>query len=376
MIGIIGYAVPTGLGTMVREIRKHLGVTKQFTIANHDFDPPWNMEWAQDTFLNGADQTNPFSGKFKWEVQRDDLEYWVREEEIDTVISIETPFGENTFKWCQELGVKVVLIPMWEFFNPNMPQFRNVDLYVCPSFKCFQEVPFDNKVFLPYPVDTEAIPFRHRPGPAKVFVHNAGTGGMNGRKGTYQTITAFLKADIPDTKLIVRSQRPMADVCKSSLEMGSLGDMDEWFKAMLDPRIEVRIGSTPEVADLYEEGDVLIYPSLYDGHALVALEGMCAGMPVITTDAAPMNEFFDADYPLLTRVFLRRPAGLINPHCEQNYASITDLTDKIRWCATNDLSQLSRRNREIVEKEHSWTALRERWLTTLTTVVSPSAGRI
>lgn len=373
MIGIIGYAVPTGLGIMVREIRKHLGISLQLTIANSDFDPPWNLDWAANTYLNGAPPAGPFSGeKFDWEVQQEDLATWIRDEQITTVIAIETPFGENTFRWCQEMGVRVVLIPMWEFFNPNSPQFRNVDLYLCPSFKCFQEIPFDNKTYLPYPVDTEAIPYRQRTGPAKVFVHNAGTGGMNGRKGTAATVEAFKKADV-DARLIIRTLRPLNWIFRD-LPQDSFKQIDIWLAADHE-RIHVREGTVAEVANLYSEGDVLIYPSKYDGHSLVGLEGMCAGMPVITTDAAPMNEFFPSDYPLLIPVAERKPAGLINPHCEMNLVDIDALAERIRYCATHDMSEISERNRRIVEREHSWTALKERWLKVLHNVQSQSVGR-
>lgn len=335
MIGVIGYCTPTGIGIMLHELREHLGIHRQLIIPN---DPSLLIvsKWAENQWLSQ-----------NWSPSREELLWWVKDEKIDTVISVESSFGEYTFKWLRETGVRVILIPMWEFFAPT-PSLREVDLYICPSYKCYQVVPFDNKVHVPWPVSPEAFPFRHREGPANVFVHNAGTGGMNGRKGTLETIKAFLKADIQG-ELIINSIRPLRDI---GIEDG----------IATDPRISVREGPVLNNADLYSEGDVLIYCSHYDGHNLVALEGMCSGMPVITTDAEPMNELVPADDPLLVRVSHRTmAAGTLNPHCEVNHIDVDDLAQKIRYCTENDMAEISARNREIVENDYSWDLLKDRW---------------
>jgi len=341
VIGIISYLSNRGIGTMAHDLRKQLGIERQLVIPDGGW--PFISEWMiqEEFYLH------------QWTVQREDLEAWKQTDDIDAVISIETGFGDNTFRWAKELGMRTTLITMWESFNPHMSAYRNVDLYVCPSFRTYQEVPFDNKVFLPYPVDTDEILFKERSGPARVFVHNAGSGGINGRKGTREAILGFLKADIPETQLLVRTQMP-----------DFFNEIRGWLKsdvALDDPRITLSCENVPDRADLYEDGDVLIYVSKYDGHSLVGIEGMCAGMPVITTDAEPMNELFQQGYPLLVRVNERKPAGTVNPHCLANIVDIDDLADKIRYCATHDMAEISRSNRRIVELEHSWSALKDRW---------------
>ena len=336
--GIIGYLSARGLGTMTHDIRQQLGIKHQ--IVPVDAGWPYMDKWAT-------------GGEFyleQWAVQKEDLELWAQHFGIDTVVSIETPYGDQTFKWAKELGLKTTLLVMWEAFNPNMPAYRNVDLYICPSYRAYQEVPFDNKIFLPYPVDTNAFAYRQRRGPAKTFIHNAGSWGMNGRKGTIETIKAFALAAraVPGIELIVRSQT-------DNFELDSESPPPDC--------VTFEVGSKETREELYVEGDVLIYPSLYDGHALVTLEGMAAGMPVITTDATPMNEYWRPNsYPLLVKVAEeRKPDGLVNPHCFSQIVSIEDLARKIVWCAQNDMEDISKRNREIAETEHSWNALRERW---------------
>jgi glycosyltransferase involved in cell wall biosynthesis len=336
--GIIGYLSPRGLGTMTHDLRVQLGIQHQLVPV----DAGWAyvQEWAtgNEIYLDNL------------HVQREDLEIWKDVFGIDTVVSIETSYGDQTFKWAKELGMKTILIVMWESFNPHMQAYKDVDVYIAPSFKAFQEIPFDNKRFLPYPVDTDLFKYRQRSGLARTFIHNAGSGGLNGRKGTLEAISGFLAARnvCPSIRLIVRSQKPLSEIVP---EM-NLDDV---------PGIEV-YGPSDRREELYEDGDVMIYTSKYDGHALVTLEAMAAGLPVITTNAPPMNEFWPPHQRnLLVKVEKEQKLNLVNPHCMGNLVSIPDLTEKIIWCANNDMSVISALNRGIVEKEHSWNLLRERW---------------
>lgn len=339
-VGIVSYLSQRGLGTSCHDLRKQLGIDRQMVIPDGNW--PYYQPW-----MNGEELYLQ-----QWEVQRDDLVAWQQCDKIDTLVSIETGFGDHTFKWAKELGMRTVLVVMWESFNPNLPAYQNVDLYICPSIKAFQEVPFDNKLYLPWPVDTDEIGFEQRTGPAKVFVHNAGSGGANGRKGTMETILGFIRADV-DAKLIVRAQQvELIEQIRQFLKSDVATD---------DPRVTLDGSHVAERAQLYEEGDVLICVHQYDGHNLVALEGLSAGMPVITTDAAPMNEFFTPGYPLCVKVAERKFAGTVNPHALAYRVDIDDLAEKIRWCTTRDMADLSRTNREIAEGHHSWNFLRDRW---------------
>src|SRR4030042_2782776 len=170
---------------------------------------------------------------------------------------------------------------------------------------------------------------------------------MNGRKGTDATVRGFIKAGV-DAKLLIRTQTPI-DQYKCYDEIKS------------SKNIEVFEGTVPDNVDLYAEGDVLIYCSKYDGQSLVAEEGMCAGMPVITTDAEPMNEYWPSSHPLLVKVRDKVASGTINPRCLANLVDEDDLAKKIKWCYDNDMSEISANNRSIIEKEYSWNVLKPRW---------------
>lgn len=341
-VGIIGYLSARGLGTMTHDLRVQLGIKRQMVPVDEGW--PYVPSWATggEFFLD------------QWEVQKDDLIFWKQFAGIDTIVCVETPFGDNVFKWAKELGMRTVLVVMWEAFNPHMPAYRNVDLYIAPSYRCYQEVPFDSKIFLPYPVDTKLFEYRQRTDRAKTFLHCAGSGGMNGRKGTQEAIQGFCLAagslkDEVDIRMIVRSQQGVGGPVSAAMAYG--------FERI---RFE---GATENREDLYKEGDVLIATHFYDGHFLVGLEAMASGMPVITTDASPMNEFWPPDESqlLVDVISKEKPSGLVNPHCMMNIPNVADIADKIRYCATHDMSLISARNREIAETENSWGVLRERW---------------
>ena len=57
-----------------------------------------------------------------------------------------------------------------------------------------------------------------------------------------------------------------------------------------DPRIEF-IEKTVSAPGLYFRGDVYLYPTRLEGIGLTICEALASGLPVITTNDAPMNEF-------------------------------------------------------------------------------------
>jgi hypothetical protein len=111
---------------------------------------------------------------------------------------------------------------------------------------------------------------------------------------------------------------------------------------------------------------------------MVGLEGCAAGMPVITTDAPPMNEYWSGDYEgfvlcetwnekLLVAVNRTISAKTTNPDSVHNIVNLEDFSAKIEWCANNDLTKLSNANRKLAE-ELSWKEWKEDWIAELTTI--------
>lgn len=249
---------------------------------------------------------------------------------LDKLLIIETPFDNSLIQSAKDKGIKTIFMPMHEGLRENND--HNPDLWICPSLLDY-ELPIEPKVFLPVPVNTERVKWKLRE-KAKVFIHNAGHGGIRGRNGTIELLQAMehVKSDI---KLIIRSQ---------SMEITTA-----------DPRIEVRYQNLKDYWDLWDEGDVFVFPEQFNGLSLPMQEAAAAGFMVMTSDRFPNNAWLpteplipvEEEYPL--KVVRRIKAARINP--------IT-LAAKIDEFAHQDISKFSKWGREWAKK-HSWKALKE-----------------
>jgi glycosyltransferase involved in cell wall biosynthesis len=248
---------------------------------------------------------------------------------------------------AREMGVKTVCIPNWEWFRPDHNYWRYCDFFICPTrytLSVLRSAGFDRSTYLPWTLNLSAFPGRTIKGPAKLFIHNAGLVDADDRKATIDTILAFKRTTQKDIRLIVRLQRA-----------AQLPEPDE--------RIEIRIGNLEHPSQLYAQGDVAIQPSKMEGIGFMVLEPVCNGMPVITLDYPPMNEFVQHRELLVTpRWFKRRayPTTWVR-HAHLRLPRHGDLANKIEWSARNDLSVVSQQNRAWAEATFNYNTLRNKW---------------
>jgi len=151
--------------------------------------------------------------------------------------------------------------------------------------------PYENKVLIPDPVDTAAIPFRRRTR-AITFVHNAGRFGTHFANCTPDVLAAIPLVKNPDARFIIRSQK-------------------EILSRVDDPRVRYE-GHVADYSNLYREGDIFLMPQKFRATSLPIQEAMAAGMPVMTTRMKPYDEFcaflLQPDFTqILTGLPLRRP---------------------------------------------------------------------
>jgi glycosyltransferase involved in cell wall biosynthesis len=136
---------------------------------------------------------------------------------------------------------------------------------------------------------------------------------------------------LPGVPFLVRSLDPVRDRLPSNVEV-------------LPP--------TERNEDLYEEGDVCVQPSRWEGVGLPLLECQASGLPLVTTDAPPMNEF---------RPFLRVPADYRELVYLQDDHPVTShlispgrLASVLGGLVGRDLTAASLSARRFVETFHSW----------------------
>ena len=248
---------------------------------------------------------------------------------------------------AREMGIATVCIPMWEWFQGNASEWKYCDLFVCPSRFTEQIVHsygFTNTCCLPWPLDLGKLPHRHVRGPARHFIHNAGLVDPDDRKGTRDTIEAFCRLKRSDIRLTVRMQKEV-----------SLPPADE--------RVQVVVSNLSSISDLYSTGDICVQPSKMEGIGFMVLEPACAGLPVITTDYPPMNEFIQQpELRCRTRWRKRRAyATQWVRHSHLKLPRIRDLTRRMEWAASNDMTNISKSNRQWAESNFDPQSLRSIW---------------
>lgn len=255
-VGAMTYATDQGLGILAKSFYD-AGIVTDFLIVNHDSRPN-HYDWY------------PQSSVIKAPLDRSIAQRFIAT--VDTMLFFETPFLWELINDCKVLGTKSVLMPMHECMPDPLP--TTPDLILCPSAL---EMRLYGGVFIPVPAST--VPFNLRK-TATTFVHNAGNLGLKGRNGTFELLMALPHIKSP-IKLIVRSQ---TDEIKKL--MGPQIANDE--------RLDLRIGSVPH-DELWEEGDVFVFPEKFNGLSLPLQEARAAGMLVMAADRFPMNSWLPRD---------------------------------------------------------------------------------
>jgi len=95
----------------------------------------------------------------------------------------------------------------------------------------------------------------------------------------------------------------------------------------------------------------------------MVLEPACAGMPVITTDYPPMNEFIQQP-ELRCRTRWRKRKAYASQwirHAHLKLPNIRDLVRKMEWAASHDLNHVSTTNREWAEATFNQEILQVAW---------------
>jgi hypothetical protein len=271
---------------------------------------------------------------------------------LDVLIVIEgQAVHHRIVRAAKNRGIKVHFLALWEWFTPHEPIKKLYDKIICPNRFCEAVVGrfgFKNTVRLSWPVDVRQLPERLVSGPAKSFVHVAGKIGKDDRKGTLIALLAFHRARNRDISLNVHSQSPLPE-------------------KISDPRIHYLIGNVGNYRDLYLKGDVFIQASKAEGLGLSILEPIACGLPVLTTNYPPMNEYGVGRRMRISTHLGRKPAlqSTYIPKAHLKIPRVSDLTKRIEWCATHDMMAFSKGNRIWALKTFDADRLRTEWIRAL-----------
>ena len=271
-LGLIGWSVRTGLGMMNRDLFDS-GIVSSWLIPRHPL-----LGWEPSVVPQGGEPE-----VWRCERENDQTLYgrWLRQ--VDAVVFVETPYlqGYDLVGECRRRGIATLCVPMMEWL-PLQSWVAGVDLMWAPtSWSARQLDVFAaqmERLKMPcrwagrilggaWGVDVERFRFRRRER-CERFLFCNGNGGALGRKGAHVIAAAAELA--PEVPILFRTQKPP--------------------EVKLPKNVEVRFENAAERWGIYDEGDVLLAPSRWEGLGLQLYEAAACGMPVITTDGGPMNE--------------------------------------------------------------------------------------
>lgn len=336
-IGLVGCNTATGLGYQNRDLVKQ-GLISQWAVPEHPEALDFHLiDLPREKILSLSPER----------IEENRLREWCRG--LDWLLFIESPKMPELVRIAAHAGSGIACVANWEWLQPEMDWLSFVDVMFCPT-RHTEAMLNDWKerygfgwkvVYLPWPIDAERFPFRQRR-TCESFLYVNGWGGSwlsypNGNPVAYRrkgldTIlqTAHLA---PDLRFVITSQEPPPN----ERLPGNL----TWLAAEKDN------------ASLYELGDVCVQPSRFEGLGLPLLECQAAGMPLVTTDAPPMNEHNPLQtVPTEGFEIVSTGPGPIAAHI----ISPQVLAETLRAIVGTSIESESDAAREYILKEHSWTA--------------------
>ena len=353
-IGLVGPNTPTGLGSVNRDIADYLPVSR-WLVSRHPTDRfPMSVARSRRRIVS-----------VELDASEEELLAWLRG--LDWLLFVERPAPAALIPLAKAAGVLVGCVCNWEWTCPAVCDWLyDVDLLICPTRHTWQLMKQWKKRFgfgwhvfhQPWPIDVRRFRFRQRRRCDRVLFVN-GTGGVQGRHDDGSSsrfhrkgVEVLFEAArlVPHIPFLVSSQ---------SLDLPPLPRNVELRPHQLDNR------------SLYADGDVCVQPSHWEGLGLQLVECQAAGMPLVTTDAAPMNEYQPADtIPVVSEelVYLEGcqpvPAQLMSA---ESLAKILS-----RWYG-RDVSSASAAARRYVRQNHNWSKAVPRLICALTETPKPGS---
>lgn len=243
---------------------------------------------------------------------------FLRKYSIDLVIFNEQRYWAPLL-WAHELGIPCVAYIDY-YTAETIDLFNAYDALICNTKRHYSVFKKHRACFfVPWGTDiTIFSPYRSHPNETQfTFFHSA---GMNPhRKGTDFLILAIQKLSKrrTDFSTLIHTQVSLEKFFPELLN--TINDLTN--RGILS--IVQRTVSAP---GLYRKGKIYVYPSRLDGIGLTIPEALSCGLPVITTDSPPMNEFILETHGKLVKL-----------------ASSSQRKDEYYWpetsCNTDDLAE-------------------------------------
>tara|TARA_Y100000310_G_scaffold189459_1_gene189424 strand:- start:1780 stop:2829 length:1050 start_codon:yes stop_codon:yes gene_type:complete len=230
------------------------------------------------------------------EVPPDIFKFWIKKNSLDRVIFLGFDSKEDLLKIgllhiehpAHKPFVQLIVIPMWENIV-NVGDYNIFSKIICPTQKCYSFFKdFSKAVYVKWGFDEEI----YRPvkqdsfSPLKLF-HPVGNYTKEDLSGKVAALRGFTKENrikvnndgsLEPTSMLYVHTRSNAEPVNWNLSNIIIGEQDL---------------SRDQLAALYQTAHVALLPSKVEGIGLSFLEAIGCGLPIITVNKAPMNEYVD-----------------------------------------------------------------------------------
>ncbi len=340
-VGFVSLWFERGQAYVTRMLREVVAQEQEtFVLARNGGTPQAPMlattgEWAVPNLT-----TYP-----EYRIDHDFFQRWVSQNRLDVVFFNEE-YDLGLVQVAKQAGARTIGFYEWELFDPALVPGCNAlyDRIICQTDACYRKyatLEMNNLTRIKWGVDRSLFkPGETRSDGRVRFFHPAGWGGMHARRGTQFVIDAFRKANLQNAELLIHTQH---------------GKGREQ-----DGNITLQHGTVPreELVRMYQEADVAVLPSKWEGLGLTFLEAIGCGLPIITVDAPPMNEFVrDGETGLLCRVVEhQRYDGIF---VEGAHVDVDDMAEKMRLLTDAQLCASLRERTEELADEFSMERFRD-----------------
>ncbi|WP_438863381.1 glycosyltransferase family 4 protein [Neptunicella sp.] len=272
---------------------------------------------------------------------------WIKDNQIDLVIFNEQKDWEIIVD-AKKLGIKTIAYIDY-YTQETVPFFSLYDGLICNTKRHFSVFDWHpGAFFIPWGTDLNKFDFSKLDQKSEfkrpVFFHSAGMGGIKLRKGTDLLVRAFSEIKT-DAELVIHSQVPV-------------NYYKEISELILNNKNITFIEKSVSPPGLYHLGNVYVYPTKLEGIGLTICEALAMGLPVITTDCAPMNEFIThGENGLLVSVdkYISRPDGYYWP---ESICNLESLKDSLQYIVDNfsEVKTLSANALKSANQHYDWEA--------------------
>ncbi|MBI4532225.1 MAG: glycosyltransferase family 4 protein, partial [Candidatus Latescibacteria bacterium] len=211
-------------------------------------------------------------------IPHDIFRSWIVENQLNIMIFNEER-QRSLIEVAKSCQVKTVEYIAWELFDISaLSTYTLHDRILCPTRACYDHLKalgFSNLEHITWGIDLTIFKPSQKAREGKIrFFHPAGW-QVHPRRGTEFVLDAFRKMrKRAQAELVIHTQSPLNGISDEDIHV-----------------IHGTFSSQDEVAELYRDADVAVLPSKWEGLGLTFPESLACGLPVITVDAPPMNEF-------------------------------------------------------------------------------------